>query len=345
VSARPVLVGNTLSDGGAAGLACTATRTGQASGNAVRCEPQAWDNLITFHAGPGIAESADDPPGGIVSDPVVVGNDLHGNAALYRDEGVTDLLSAAQVNALPGAYDNYDAEPGYVDRPAGDYHLLVGTVVGPGTPMRYLANAADPGIGMAWVGSFDDGSWPAGAYGVGYDTEPPPNALGLLNTGVAPGAASIFTRVGFDVADASAVATLTLGLDFDDGVVAWINGVEVFRSASMPGGPPAWDSAPAEHESSNGSSPVYETYDISAAGVPTLVDGTNVLAVGVWNASPASPDLVLVPRLVINDELAAVDAGHLEAPRLAAEDLDGEFRVVDGDKLGAALPDTGADER
>jgi len=90
---------------------------------------------------------------------------------------------------------------------------------------------------------------------------------------------------------------------------------------------------------------VYETYDISAAGLPALVDGENILAVGVWNASPASDDLVLVPRLVINGELPAVDAGHRGAPRLAAEDLDGDFRVREGDGLGTANPDTGADER
>jgi hypothetical protein len=34
-----------------------------------------------------------------------------------------------------------------------------------------------------------------------------------------------------------------------------------------------------------------------------------------------------------------IDAGHLAAPRLAREDLDGEDRVKDG------APDTGADER
>jgi hypothetical protein len=126
VSARPLIVGNTLSDGGDAGLFCTATRTGSVPGNSVQAVPQLWDNMISFHLGSGIEESADDPPGGIVADPVVVGNDLFGNGALYRDEGVTELLTPAQVNALPGAFDNYNAEPGYADRASGDYHLLPG---------------------------------------------------------------------------------------------------------------------------------------------------------------------------------------------------------------------------
>ena len=58
-----------------------------------------------------------------------------------------------------------------------------------------------------------------------------------------------------------------------------------------------------------------------------------------------SDDLVLLPRRRINDDPATIDRGHLEAPQLAAEDLDGDLRVRDGDKLGGALPDTGADER
>ena len=54
---------------------------------------------------------------------------------------------------------------------------------------------------------------------------------------------------------------------------------------------------------------------------------------------------MLVPRLIIGDEFPPIDAGHLEARRIAGEDLDGEARVRDGDLDGTAQPDTGADER
>ena len=65
----------------------------------------------------------DDETIGLVSDPLVVGNDLFGCPVLYRDEGATDLNSIGEVNALPGAYDNYDADPASVDPLSGDYHL------------------------------------------------------------------------------------------------------------------------------------------------------------------------------------------------------------------------------
>ena len=88
-----------------------------------------------------------------------------------------------------------------------------------------------------------------------------------------------------------------LGVDFDDGFVAWINGAEVARSASMPVGDPGWDTSPALHESSNAPTPEFVPFDISAAAKPVLHNGFNVLAIGVWNNGATSSDLVLVPSL------------------------------------------------
>jgi hypothetical protein len=167
-----------------------------------------------------------------------------------------------------------------------------------GSSMRYLANAADPGTGQAWKDSaFDDSGWATGFYGVGYETMPP-GASGLLMTTVPAGTRSVFTRVKFEVPDTGVLEGLLLGVDYDDGFVAYVNGVEVARSSSMPAGDPAWDAAPALHESSNAAVPNYgAAIDISALALPVLVPGENVLAIGVWNANVTSTDLVLVPRL------------------------------------------------
>jgi hypothetical protein len=182
-----------------------------------------------------------------------------------------------------------------------------------GSLMRYLPNASDPGIGLAWTTeSFDDANWsggPSGSpYGVGYETGAAPNAVNLIQTSVPAGVYSVYTRATFTVADAAAVRRLYLGADYDDGYVAWINGVEVAR-ASMPAGNPAWNTNATTHESSNGTTPNYGTLvDISAAAVPALHDGVNVLAIGVWNYNaPASTDLVLVPKLAIASNWAAED--------------------------------------
>jgi len=176
--------------------------------------------------------------------------------------------------------------------------------------MRYLANVevVDPGIGIQWTQlSFPDElspPWAVGVYGVGYETEVFQGAGGLLATTNPPdpGTISVYTRAEFYIEDVAGVSTLFLGSDWDDGFIAWINGVEVFRSAEMPSGVPAWNTKPTTgHESSNGAVPDYgELNDISFTGIPALKIGLNVLAIGVWNTSQSSSDLVLVPRLSIN---------------------------------------------
>jgi hypothetical protein len=168
--------------------------------------------------------------------------------------------------------------------------------LGLGSSMQYLVNATDPGIGLTWTASdFADTSWTLGTFGVGY------GAGAMIQTTVPTGTLSVYTRASFTIADASAVQIILLGVDHDDGYVAWINGVEVFRSASMPTGTPLWNTLPALHESSNGSLPVYVPREnISTIGVPALVDGANVIAIGVYNRGSTSSDLALVPQLRID---------------------------------------------
>ncbi|HEV8701325.1 MAG TPA: LamG-like jellyroll fold domain-containing protein [Candidatus Polarisedimenticolia bacterium] len=169
------------------------------------------------------------------------------------------------------------------------------------SPMRYKANSADPGIGLAWINeTYDDTGWNSGTYGVGYDTEAPPNALSLIKTGVPAGTFSVFTRATFSLADVSTVKSLFYGADYDDGYVAYLNGVEVARSSTMPAGSPAWNTNAALHESSNAALPNYGTLIDLTGSISLLHNGTNVLAVGVWNSGAAtSTDLVVVPKLSI----------------------------------------------
>ncbi|HEV8701323.1 MAG TPA: thrombospondin type 3 repeat-containing protein [Candidatus Polarisedimenticolia bacterium] len=171
-----------------------------------------------------------------------------------------------------------------------------------GSPMTYRANSSDPGIGTSFIAeAFDDSSWTPGVYGVGYETAPP-GASALIRTAVPAGTLSVYTRARFTVNDPSTVTDLSFGADYDDGYVAWINGVEVARSPGMPAGTPAWNTNSGLHESSNGTSPNYGTLvDVSARALPALHAGVNVLVVGVWNSGGAtSSDLVVVPFLSAN---------------------------------------------
>ena len=198
--------------------------------------------------------------------------------------------------------------------------LADNVVVELNSPMRYLANLADPGpgIGSSWINdvAFDDRSWPVGSYGVGYE-EFPPGATALLKTIVTLHTSSVYTRAHFTIEDKTTVGKLTLGVDYDDGYVAWINGVEVARSSTMPTGGepvPSWDANAAPHESSNGSTPNYGTLiDITSTALNALHDGDNVLQVGVWNSGASvSSDLVVVPRLAWECQASVTRGPYLQ---------------------------------
>ena len=102
--------------------------------------------------------------------------------------------------------------------------------------MRYRANRSNPQIGIAWTApGFNDSGWASGHYGAGYELAPP-GAEALIQTTVTAHSYSVYTRALFTIADLSQVQTLLLGVDYDDGYIAWINGVEVARSSEMPSG-------------------------------------------------------------------------------------------------------------
>jgi len=209
--------------------------------------------------------------------------------------------------------------------------------------MRYVANQSDPGLGTGWKSRmFDDSSWTPGAYGVGYEMTTT-GASNLIATEVPAGTSSVYTRSEFEISDLPSVNRVTLGVDYDDGVVAWVNGTEVYRSFEMPAGAPDWNTNPNIHESSNGTEPNYDPIiDISSTAVPALISGTNVLAIGVWNNNAlTSDDLVLVPRLSIDGstidncpDIFNVDQFDSDADGMGDacdvdDDNDGVFDLVD----------------
>jgi nitrous oxidase accessory protein NosD len=143
VTATPTLTGNTISDAGAAGILVSASRTDTTADPALhecRAEPALWDNLVTFHAGAGVEETADDPANGLVADPLLVGNGLFGSSPQYLDEGTDGLGTAGEIDALGDNRDTFVADPLYIDRPGGDYRL------GSGSPAIDRGHPEAPGL-------------------------------------------------------------------------------------------------------------------------------------------------------------------------------------------------------
>ena len=132
--------------------------------------------------------------------------------------------------------------------------------------------------------AFDDLTWTAGPTPIGYGET---DIATTLPTDVAGNYTSVYARKHFTIADPSKVAQLNLQLWVDDGLVVWLNGVEVGRN-NMAAGNLAYNAR---------SVAALEPHLVEVAvstGVGTiLVPGDNVVAVHYFNAPSASSDIYL----------------------------------------------------
>ena len=113
-----------------------------------------------------------------------------------------------------------------VPAPAGPAAL-----VAEGDLWRY--RAAPGALPKDWMGpGFDDSAWPEGPGGIGYGDDDDATVVALQNV-----AMTLFVRRSFAVEDPASLRDLTLVIDYDDGFVAYLNGVEVARRGSVAGHP------------------------------------------------------------------------------------------------------------
>jgi hypothetical protein len=134
-------------------------------------------------------------------------------------------------------------------------------LVNEGHKVKYLYPTA--AVSNDWLKpEFDDSKWDDGVSGVGF-------ADNDDNTSVPAGkAAVIYTRYRFTVVDAKAVQKLVFRADYDDGYVAWLNGTEIARSATMAaGGSKAGDIPPWDYSAVGGKVGNHEATDL-AKGTP-----------------------------------------------------------------------------
>ncbi len=115
---------------------------------------------------------------------------------------------------------------------------------------------------------------------------------------------TVFTRKPFMIDDVGSIAHLSLAADYDDGFVAFINGVEVVRGNVSDGVITHTTLAAGNHEASRGAgNDNPHEKDFFAIDPAVLVNGTNVIAVSGHNVSQGSSDFSLIIELYTNSAL------------------------------------------
>jgi hypothetical protein len=192
------------------------------------------------------------------------------------------------------------------------------TLVAPDAAWRYFPGVAEPSGGlvdhglfdvlgldataMAWAArNFNDATWPYAPGPVGIEgAEPPDYSLGVnlyeQAFNITP---SIYTRCIFTLTPEEALSQfpLRLTLDYDDGVMVYLNGREVVRrNVALEGFPAAWDTLAESDHPANGDEggTVLDQEEIIELAAPRdlLLSGDNVLAVQLHRVSLTSPDAV-----------------------------------------------------
>lgn len=174
-------------------------------------------------------------------------------------------------------------------------------LVAVGDVWRFLKAYRDPlAVPVGWQSlGFNDSAWEAGPSGFSIGSSGYYREATLLGSSeyASPEFASVLFRREFSVLDRNQVRWLVLRVDYDDGFVAHLNGVEIARRGlgDIPGTPVAHTvSATTTHASGN-----TEEIDVSAHA-NLLRDGPNLLSIQLHNVSQDGTDFILVPELFSN---------------------------------------------
>ena len=170
----------------------------------------------------------------------------------------------------------------------------------------------DGSLGTSWTSNTFDAAangFTTGQASVGYENNPSNNDDSFADeiaTTLPAFTTNVYVRTQFDLEDASEVTGLTLSMKYDDGFVAYLNGVPV-ASQFAPANP-AWNSLTGNTGRSDQESLEYQDFSLGAH-LGALEDGTNTLAIHAINGSTGSSDFLMSPRLTLST--GTLDLGEI----------------------------------
>jgi hypothetical protein len=182
-----------------------------------------------------------------------------------------------------------------------------GTVLIDGESVAEYLIPVDGSLGESWTANTFDGlanGFSLGRAAIGYENSPgsATSYANLFQTSVAAGTTNVYQRIQFDIEDALQITDLKLSLNYDDGIVIYLNGTKLLdRNAPDPLG----FNTPAAAVHDDSLALAGEVIDLDAH-VGLLLDGPNTLAIHSLNR-PSSSDMLMVPELSSQSIAGAVN--------------------------------------
>ncbi len=175
------------------------------------------------------------------------------------------------------------------------YELSTLTLVAEGDSATALVPTDATDEGLWYAKDFDDSAWLTGNAGIGFDdaqTYIP--LIGLdVNAEMNDVNPTVYCRMEFNIDAGTVVATLMLRMKYDDGFIAYLNGVRI--AGANDGNGDAWN-ANASGGHADSLAVQFIDFDVTAH-VGLLVEGKNVLAIHGLNTFAGSRDMLISPEL------------------------------------------------
>ena len=218
------------------------------------------------------------------------GAPLHTNFQLRREGDYLALVDPSW-NAVTEFYPSYPEQKPDVSYGYGQEADDLTTLLDVGAPARALI-PSDDSLGLTWKEvDYDDLSWQSGTTGVGYDY----GALVGLDVGAMRYVnQTVYVRIPFVIDDLPIFDTLTLRLQYEDGMICYLNGQRIAEENAPES--PTWNSGASQNRDDS-LALSFVDIDITSA-LDLLRVGKNVLAFHGLNYLVGSTDLLIRPQLI-----------------------------------------------
>lgn len=215
-------------------------------------------------------------------------------------------------------------------------------LVNANSPAKYVVPLGGPN-GSAWTQpGFDANAagFSDGFAAIGYENSPDSNdnfASEILTT-ISPGNHAVFVRVPFQADDVAAIGQLTLNMKFDNGFVAYLNGVKVAESNAPDNAD--WTTFLETEGQSDAQALEYMNFDLTNS-IDLLVKGENTLAIhGLNYLSGDITDMLVSPRLRAAVTDGQPQAGYFLTPTPGSFNGDAAAGLVTFSHSGGIVDET-----